>query len=167
MHAKYLSEFEDLLLCRILLECGTIENVPTILEPLEKRTRLEGRERFHLEAMLLLAIYYQTKKDMPQVMFWLEKALESAENQGQKSLFLIEAKSLLNLLPRLRAAAPNLVDAIIAKVHSEEFLTPEAFKKLIDPLSEQETKVLNLIILQKIGASNRYQAIVLARELKL
>ncbi len=191
-HKEYLSEFEELILCRILLESGKLEKVHSFLEPLEQRTLRERRERFHLESMLLLSKYFQVSKNTPQALIWLEKALQSAENQGQLSLFLIEAKSLLNLLPRLRAAAPNLIDTIAGKVHSEELVVSEVINKLIDPLSEQETKVLNLIvagksnqeiaaelcisngtakwhvhnILRKIGAANRSQAIVLARDLK-
>lgn len=190
---EYLCEFEDLIACRVFLQTGHLEKISAILDPLEQKTSIEGRARLHLEAMLLLAMFFQANKDQRQALLWLEKAIRSADNQAQHSLFLIEAKALLNLLPRLRYVAPNLIDAILGKVKTEKLLNPDIFNKLVDPLSDQEIKVLNLIvagksnqeiaaelcisngtakwhvhnILQKIGATNRSQAIVISRNLNI
>jgi LuxR family maltose regulon positive regulatory protein len=127
---------------------------------------------------------------------WLAKALTLAEPEGFLRLFLEEGSLIAELLPNVRGAAPGFVDQLHQAFSNQ---TPNAKHKglhpamsqLIDPLSEQELRVLNLIvagksnqeiavelvisvgtakwhvhnILQKLGVSNRPQAIARAREL--
>ena len=93
------------------------------------------------------------------------------------------------MLPKARQATPEFVDAILSSLQAESGKSP--LDQLPEPLSEQELRVLDLIvagktnreiadelvisvgtakwhvhnILQKLGVSNRSQAIARAREL--
>ncbi len=105
----------------------------------------------------------------------------------------MKAEALLDLLPKARQAAPDLVDAILESQHVENGTKPRPMDQLPEPLTNQELRVLALIIagnsnqqiaeelvismgtakwhvhniLQKLGVSNRSQAIARDRELGL
>jgi len=109
--------------------------------------------------------------------------------EGYIRIFLDKGEALLDLLPKARQAAPELVDAILDGLRAESGKSP--LDQLPEPLSEQELRVLDLIvagktnreiadelfisvgtakwhvhnILQKLGVGNRSQAIARAREL--
>lgn len=121
-------------------------------------------------------------------------ALGAAAAQGYRMLFSPQpGRPTLPLLRACRGAAPEFVDSIIHK-YAEKHPAQEALSSpalLPDPLSEQETRILKLIvagmsnqeiagelfispgtakwhvhnILRKLGTSNRPQAIARAREL--
>jgi LuxR family transcriptional regulator, maltose regulon positive regulatory protein len=127
---------------------------------------------------------------------WLAKALTLAETDGFLRLFLEEGSLISELLPKVRQAAPKFVGQLLqAFSHKNE--SQNAFQPvsdvLLNPLSEQELRVLNLIVMgksnqeiaeelfisigtakwhvhnvfQKLGVNNRPQAIALAREMGL
>jgi LuxR family maltose regulon positive regulatory protein len=122
---------------------------------------------------------------------WLKKSLEQAAPEGYVRLFLDEGQPLLELLPRLRSVAPELVDVILNVRTVQAESRALSLDGLPDPLSEQEIRVLKRIlegksntdiaselvisvgtvkwhvhnVLQKLGVGNRAQAIVRAREL--
>ncbi|MEJ2304355.1 MAG: LuxR C-terminal-related transcriptional regulator [Anaerolineales bacterium] len=182
-------EFADLTLVRVLLKTGDRENVPSILDALLKRGRAQGRVRTCMEAMILMALFHRAEKDIPAAVDWLSQALGLAAPEGFMRIFLDEGTALLDLLPKARQAAPELVDAILGSLQAESGKSP--LDQLPEPLSEQELRVLGLIvagktnrgiadelvisvgtakwhvhnILQKLGVSNRSQAIARAREL--
>ena len=182
-------EFADLTLVRVLLKTGDRENVPSILDALLKRGQAQGRVRTCMEVMILMALSHRAEKDIPAALDWLSQALGLAAPEGFIRIFLDEGTALLDLLPKARQAAPQLVDAILGSLQAESGKSP--LDQLPDPLSEQELRVLGLIvagnsnqeiadelvisvgtakwhvhnILQKLGVSNRSQAIARAREL--
>jgi len=182
-------EFAELTLVRVLLKTGERENVPSILDALLKQGQAQGRFRTGMEAMILMALYLRAENDIPSAVDWLSHALELAAPEGFIRIFLDEGEALLDLLPKARKAAPELVDAILGSLQTESGKSP--LDQLPEPLSEQELRVLGLIvagktnreiaddlyisvgtakwhvhnILQKLGVSNRSQAIARAREL--
>jgi LuxR family maltose regulon positive regulatory protein len=182
-------EFADLTLVRLLLKTGDRQNVPSILDPLIKRGQDQGRFRTGMEAMILMALFLRAENDIPSAVDWLSQALRLAAPEGFIRIFLDEGTALLDLLPKARQAAPELVDAILDSLQAESGKSP--LDQLPEPLSEQELRVLGLIvagnsnqeiadelvisvgtakwhvhnILQKLGVSNRSQAIARAREL--
>ena len=182
-------EFADLILARVLLKTGERENVPSILEALLMQARAQGRRRTSMEIMILMALYHHAENDIPAAVDWLSQALELAAPEGFIRIFLDEGEALLNMLPKARQVAPELVDVILGSLQAESEKSPLAL--LPEPLSEQELRVLGLIvagntnreiaeelvisvgtakwhvhnILQKLGVSNRSQAIARAREL--
>jgi LuxR family maltose regulon positive regulatory protein len=182
-------EFADLTLVRVLLKTGDRENVPSILDPLIKQGQDQGRFRTGMEAMILMALFLRAENDISSAVDWLSQALQLAAPEGFIRIFLDEGTAMLDLLPKARQAAPELVDAILGSLQAESGKSP--LDQLPDPLSEQESRVLDLIvagktnreiadelvisvgtakwhvhnILQKLGVSNRSQAIARAREL--
>jgi LuxR family maltose regulon positive regulatory protein len=193
---KYIREFEDLTLVRVYLINGELEKAKNILDPLLKQTRAAGRVRTTIEAMILLSLVEKTRNKTEMAVEGLKRALKLAEPEGLVRLFLDEGSALAELLPKARQSAPSFVDQLL-----QEFSNPlQAVKglasvndQLISPLSEQELRVLGLIvagksnqqiadeliisigtakwhvhnILQKLGVNNRPQAIALAHELGL
>ena len=182
-------EFAELTLARVLLKTGDRENVPFILDALLKRGQAQGRVRTVMEVMILMALFRRAENDLPSAVDWLSQALRLAAPEGFIRIFLDEWEALLDLLPKARQAAPELVDAILGSLQAESGKSP--LDQLPEPLSEQELRVLGLIvagktnreiadelfisvgtakwhvhnILQKLGVSNRSQAIARAREL--
>jgi len=193
VRARLPREFAELTLVRVLLKTGDRESVPSILDALLKRGQAQGRVRTVMEVMILLALFHRAENDIPTAVDWLSQALELAAPEGFIRIFLDEGEALLDLLPKARKAAPELVDAIMGIQQSESDSHPSPLDQLIDPLSEQEMRVLDLIvagksnreiadelvisvgtakwhvhnILQKLGVSNRSQVIVRAKELGL
>jgi ATP/maltotriose-dependent transcriptional regulator MalT len=184
-------ELAELTLVRVLLKTGDRENVLSILDALLKRGQAQGRVRTVMEVMILMALFQRAEKDIPAAVDWLSQALELAAPEGFIRIFLDEGEALLDLLPKARQAAPELVDAILSIQQADSVPPPSPLDQLPDPLSEQELNVLGLIvagktnreiadelfisvgtakwhvhnILQKLGVSNRSQANARAREL--
>ena len=186
-------EFEELTLARILLATGDLDALPAILPPQLARATETGRTQSGIQVMLLLALYHQANQDTPAALKWLGQSLRLAAPEGYARLFLDEGQPLLNLLPQVRHFAPEFVDILLAmnRPASDSDTTPLA--QLPDPLTEQELRILHLIvagksnqeiaaelvisvgtakwhvhnILQKLEVSNRPQAIARARGLGL
>ena len=182
-------EFAELTLVRVLLKTGEREGILSILNPLIKREQAQGRVRTVIEVMILMALFHRAENDLPSAVDWLSKALGLAAPEGFIRIFMDEGEALLDLLPKARQAAPELVDAILGSLQAESGKSP--LDQLPDPLSEQELRVLGLIVagktnreiadelfisvgtakwhvhnvLQKLGVSNRSQASARAREL--
>jgi len=184
-------ELAELTLVRVLLKTGARENVSSILDTLLKQSQAQNRVRTVMEIMILMALFQRAEKDIPTAVDWLSQALELAAPEGFLRIFLDEGEALLELLPKARQAAPELVDVILGIQQAGSDSHPSPLEQLLDPLSEQELRVLGLIvagktnreiadelvisvgtakwhvhnILQKLGVSNRSQAIARAREL--
>jgi LuxR family maltose regulon positive regulatory protein len=182
-------EFAELTFVRVLLKTGDRENVPSILDALLKQGQAQGRVRTVMEVMSVMALFHHAEKDIPAAVDWLSQALGLAAPEGYIRIFLDEGEALLELLPKARQAAPKLVDAILDSLQAESGKSP--LDQLPEPLSEQELRVLDLIvagktnreiadelfisvgtakwhvhnILQKLEVGNRSQAIARAREL--
>jgi LuxR family transcriptional regulator, maltose regulon positive regulatory protein len=193
---EYTREYEDLTLARIHLANGEIDQGLKLLTPLLKQSEVTGRIRTSIEAMILLSLTRKAQNKIDIAVEWLQKALKLAAPEGYTRLFLDEGSALAELLPKARPTAPNLVDQLLQEFASQlqaakGFST--ANDKLIAPLSEQELRVLKLIVmgksnqaiaeeliisvgtakwhvhnvLQKLGVNNRPQAIARASELGL
>lgn len=182
-------EFAELTLARVLLATGELEAIPAILHPLLARATTAGQNQACIEVMLLLALFHQAQKDTPAALAWLGWSLRLAAPEGYARIFLDEGQPLLDLLPGARNNAPEFVNTLLDKSQAAS----GALAALPDPLSEQEQRVLRLIvagksnqeiaaelvisvgtakwhvhnILQKLGVGNRPQAIARARELGL
>ncbi|PKO16118.1 MAG: hypothetical protein CVU39_08820 [Chloroflexi bacterium HGW-Chloroflexi-10] len=184
-------EFADLTLARVLQATGELDLLPSILHPILEKSNAAGRMQTSIEVMLLLALFHQSKKESQSAQDWLGKALQLAAPEGYSRIFLDEGKPMLDLLPKARHFAPELVDSLIGVSQYEGKSNTAPLEQLLAPLSEQELRVLNLIVagksnqeiaevlfisvgttkwhvhnvLQKLGVNNRPQAIALAREL--
>ena len=59
---------------------------------------------------------------------------------------------MLDLLPKVRQSNPEFVDIIINSLQEKTNVKPSPLDQLADPLSEQELRVLKLIVM---GKSNK------------
>lgn len=193
---EYTTEYEDLTLARVHLANGEHQQALKILTPLLEQAEAAGRIRTCIEATILLALNAHAQNEMTIASDWLLKALALAEPEGFLRLFLDEGVPIAGMLPKVRHGAPRFVDQLV-QAFSSQGLGPDqnvlhpANHKLINPLSEQELRVLKLIVmgksnqeiagelvisvgtakwhvhnvLQKLGVNNRPQGIARAREL--
>lgn len=183
--------FMDLILVRILLKTGERANILPILDALLKQAQAQNRLRICMEIMILMTLFHRAEKNIPTAVGWLSQALGLAAPEGFIRIFLDERESLLDLLPKARQAAPELVDAILGIQQADSDSHPTPLDQLPEPLSAQEIRILKLLaagksnqeiadelvisvgtakwhvhnILQKLGVSNRSKAIARAREL--
>lgn len=184
-------DYEDLTLVRCLLSEHNLEEVPVILNPILEKAQKAGRNRTLIEGMILRARFLQASNDSSAALDALSQALRLASPEGFIRIFLDEGSVLTDLLVKARAAAPEFVDNLLQYVAPLSKSVPPSIAGLPDPLSEQEQKVLRLIvagksnreiaedlvitvgtakwhvhnILQKLGVNSRAQAIARAREL--
>jgi len=184
------SEHEDLVLARILLAEGQPARIPDLLHPIYQAAKNEGRNQTCIEAALLLSLYHDARKEAEAAADWLNRSLELAAPAGYLRLFLDEGAPLLEQLPRVRSTNRDFVDTLLAQLQPQTSPGAAINSRLVDPLSEQELRVLDLIvagksnqeiaealvisvgtakwhvhnILQKLGARDRAQAIALALE---
>lgn len=187
-------ELVDMTLVRVMLATGELDTIPSILHSILEKATAAGRMQTCIESMLLLALFHQAKQDVHAALDWLGKSLRLAAPEGYARIFLDEGKMLLDLLPKARHLSPELVDTLLGQSGQPEGPSrPAPHEQLPDPLSEQELRVLHLIVegksnqqiaaelfisvgtakwhvhnvLQKLGVGNRSQAIARARELNI
>ena len=184
--------FVALTLARIFLAQGDLAQAKPILLAVQQKATADGRQRAQIESLILLALLAQADGEWTTAVATLTQALQLAAPERFLRLFLDEGASLAALLPSVRPSAPGFVDELLAALQVEMGETA-VVPSSPDALSEQETAVLQLLcaglsnreigaelfispgtakwhvhnILQKLGASNRAQAAVRARELGL
>jgi LuxR family maltose regulon positive regulatory protein len=159
-----------------------------ILNKLEQANSDEGSLRRVIGVSITKALVYQQLSDHEQAKHAFALAIRLAAPEGYKTPFFPRGnRQTRHLLEAARSLSPAFVDSILqATAPADEFS-----ETLPDPLSEQEIRVLKLLVggksnheiatelvisvgtakwhvhnvLQKLGVHNRAQAIVRAREL--
>ncbi len=186
-------EYEALTLVRVLLAASQLEPVLPVLELLLEKSNSSGHVQAVLEVQLLLSLYYQAAGDLKSAQRWLTESIRLGAAGGYARIYLDEGQPLMELLPAVRSAAPEFVDSLMRILAEETGKTISLLDQLIEPLSDQELRVLELIaagrsnkeigeelfisvgtakwhvhnVFQKLGVSSRPQAIVRAQELGL
>jgi LuxR family transcriptional regulator, maltose regulon positive regulatory protein len=150
---SYLREFEHITLARILLarqpDEGAghpVHEATRLLERLLPAAEEGGRAGRVIEILILQALAYQLRRDIPAALACLDRAVALAEPEGYIRVFADEGLPLASLL---RAAARqrtarDYVRRLLAAV-SETGPDRSAGQALIDPLSERELDVLRLL----------------------
>ena len=195
-------DFERLTLARIFIEQGNLEDALELLEWLFHLAETAGRTGSVVEILILEAIAWHALGDDDQAFSALERAIVSAERGGYIRLFADEGPSIVELLHRARDRdiAPEYVDKLISacevgpgpKPQADDAQTATA-QSLVDPISDRELEILNLIadgmsnreaagklivatstvkkhlenIYGKLGVHNRTRAVACARDLNL
>jgi LuxR family maltose regulon positive regulatory protein len=163
---SYLREFDHITLARVLLTRyqsdradGSISGVVGLLERLLKAAEEGGRMGSVIEILVLQAIAYHTQGDLAAALLPLQHALALAEPQGYVRMFLDEGSSMLQLLREAsaREIMPDYTDKLLAAFEAEKQKSEDKpdlplAQPLIDPLSQRELKILQLIAQ---GLSNR------------
>jgi LuxR family maltose regulon positive regulatory protein len=191
----YLREPEYLTLVRLLLAQGDYGTALPLSERLLQKAEVAGRVGRVVEILILQALTFQGKKDMPHALATLDRAISQAQPEGYVRTFLDEGEPMAKLLYQAQAHrggagyASELLSAVTGP--SDEARPPAQL--LIEPLSMRELEVLKLIeagdsnldiadrlvismptvkrhisnIYAKLGAKSRTQAVSLARDLSL
>jgi LuxR family maltose regulon positive regulatory protein len=171
---SYLREFDHITLARVLLARYqsdradvSISGAVGLLERLLKAAEEGGRMGSVIEILVLQASAYHAQGDLPAALLPLQHALALAEPQGYVRMFLDEGSSMTQLLREAsaREIMPDYTDKLLAAFEAEKRKSedkpdlppalPEGHRDgepLIDPLSQRELKILQLIAQ---GLSNR------------
>ncbi len=201
----FLREIEYVALARILIAQGRLDEATTLLQRLPEAAEAGGRTSRAIEILILQALASHAGGDTAQAMDRLERALALAEPRGFVRIFVDEgppmARLLYEILSRAEALthgiAPDYARRLLSAFpaaepeHTDPPITQATKSELVEPLSERELEVLQLIaegltnqeiaarlflslntvkahtrnIYGKLGVHNRTQAVTRARAL--
>jgi LuxR family maltose regulon positive regulatory protein len=163
---SYLHEFDHITLARVLLAChlrnhpdGSISRVMELLERLLKAAEEGGRMGSAIEILILQTLAYHAQGDLSAALLSLQHALALAEPEGYVRMFVDEGSPMDQLLREAasRGIMPDYTGKLLAAFEAEKRKSEDKpdlppAKPLIDPLSQREIKILQLIAQ---GLSNR------------
>jgi LuxR family maltose regulon positive regulatory protein len=154
----YLSEFEHVTLARVLMaeydrdrEDCSMREATELLGRLLKAAEEGGRTGSVIEVLALQALAHEAQDDIPSALAPLERALMLAEPEGYVRIFVDEGVPMARLLYEAlsHGVEPEYVGRLLAAfpVAEPEQLTssPLGGPELVEPLSERELEVLQLI----------------------
>ena len=167
----YLRESEYLVLARFLLAQAQQkmgETSPLVASPLEVAEKLlnhiieaateSKRMGRVVEALSLKALVYQAQGETGQALNMLQEVLSLTEPEGYVRLFADEGPAMADLLHQATAQnlTPNYTTKLLAAFNQSSqppsLLAPQPSPLLLDPLSDRELEILQLIA---TGLSNR------------
>jgi LuxR family maltose regulon positive regulatory protein len=195
----HVSAFEYIAFARILIAQGRWDETTKLLQRMLEAAKVGGNTTRVIEIMMLQALAFQSGGDTTRAMDALERALTLAEPEGFIRIFVDEGPPMARLLYEAvsRGIAPEYARRLLAAFPMPEpeqdgrpdTQAPES--DLIEPLSERELEVLQLIaegltnpeiasrlflslhtvkaharnIYGKLGVRNRTEAVTRARAL--
>jgi LuxR family maltose regulon positive regulatory protein len=166
---SYLHEFEHITLARVLLaeyrrnqSASVIHELLNLLNRLLQAAQAGKRTGGVIEIGILQALTYQSQAKLDSALLALERSLRLAEPEGYMRIFLDEGIQMAQLLSEAAAQGimPNYTAKLLAAFEAEQQSkegkstrrTVVASQPLIEPLSERELEILQLIAQ---GLSNR------------
>ena len=163
---SYLREFDHVTLARVLIAryksdrgTGSIHEAIGLLERLLQAAEEGRRMGSVIEILALLALAHAAQGDIPLALVSLERALTLAEPEGYVRLFVDEGVPMAQLLSKAaaRGIMPDYSGKLLAAFQAEAQTSKDKpnlplAQPLIEPLSQRELKVLQLIAQ---GLSNR------------
>jgi LuxR family maltose regulon positive regulatory protein len=195
-------EQEQLIVARMLIAQGDGEMALHLLEGWQADAVAQGRVRSELEILLLTALAHFSQQNLTRARQALIEALALAQPGGYQRIFLDEKEPFAALLQEtlseirdesLAAYAGALLYTIAQEQARQEAFTKVPAELLIEPLSQQEQRVLRMLaaglttpeiarelvvsantvkthvrnIYGKLGVKSRAEAAQAARHLKL
>ena len=166
---SYLREFEHLTLARVLLaryksdrEERSIHEAMRLLERLLQAADEGGRTGRVIEILMLQALAHEAQGESPSALVSLERTLTLAEPEGYIRVFVDEGRPMAHLLSEAadHGIMPDYTGKLLAAFEAEGWLdsddspllTAPASQILVEPLSDRELEVLQLV---SQGLSNR------------
>jgi LuxR family maltose regulon positive regulatory protein len=148
-----LHEVEKIVLARVLVAQGRLDEAARLLQRLIEATEAGGRTFRAIEVLILQALASQAEGDATRAITTLERALALAEPGGFIRTFVDEGQPMAHLL--YKAAARGIVSDYASQLlaafpvteweQTESLKTQAPKSDLIEPLSERELDVLLLI----------------------
>jgi LuxR family maltose regulon positive regulatory protein len=149
----HLSRFEYIALARILIAQGRWDETTNLLQGMLEAAEAGGNTSGMIEIMILQTLAFKAGGETGRAMDRLERALILAEPRGFYRIFVDEGPAIAPLLyeAQKRGIAPDYVRRLLAAFPGDE---PEQAERLqspvvpfdyVEPLSERETEILELI----------------------
>ena len=143
----------NMLLARVLIAQGQLDETITLLQRLLITAKAAGRTSRVIEILILQALTLQSQEDTDQAVAALTEALSLAEPGGFIRIFVDEGLPMSRLLYEAlhSGIAPDYVRRLLAAFSIAEPEQPAPSKtqtpksELVEPLSERELEVLQLI----------------------
>ncbi len=123
LKVEYLREYEELVLARIQIANGQIEEACEILEEIEQQAEMGGRAKVRIECLLLTALAHTAAGRQNAALQALHTALQLGQPEGFIAVFRDEGEALGSLLVEMRSR-----------------LSEEDLKSYIDRLLQADTK---------------------------
>ena len=152
--------FDYLVLARLLIVQGRLDESARLLQRLQIAAEAGGRYSKVIEIRLLQALTFQAGGETDRALSALEGALSLAEPEGFIRIFVDEGRPMARLLYQALEGgiAPGYVSRLLSAFSSGEPMPVDPTTSLTDryglvePLSERELEVLQLIA---AGLTNR------------
>jgi LuxR family maltose regulon positive regulatory protein len=149
----YLHDMEYIALARILIAQGRLDDPANLLQRLLEAAETGGHTSRVIEILLLQTLALQAGGNTDRAMTPLEQALTLAEPGGFIRIFIDEGPLMAHLLYEAlaRGIKPDYARRLLAAFPTEELEKTDSLKTgfpdsgLVEPLSEREIEVLQLI----------------------
>jgi LuxR family maltose regulon positive regulatory protein len=157
---SYIREFEHMTLARVLIAHykndtvdDSIQKATGLLERLRKAAEEGGRTGSLIEILVLQALTFEAVGNIPSALMSLGRALMLAEPEGYFRLFVDEGPPMAGLLHEayFRGITRDYVHRLLAAFPIDKPAQADSLKtktsefEWVDPLSERELEVLQLI----------------------
>ncbi|MEJ2208084.1 MAG: LuxR C-terminal-related transcriptional regulator [Anaerolineae bacterium] len=150
----FLSEAEQIVMARVLIAQGRLDEAAGLLSALAEAARTSERVSRVIEIRILQSLLLDAKGDTDGALSPLEQALTLAEPGGFLRIFVDEGPPMAHLLYQAgaRGIAPAYTRRLLAAFPLAQAEKPEAARPrrasgtaLVEPLSERELEVLELV----------------------
>jgi LuxR family maltose regulon positive regulatory protein len=146
-------EIEYLTLARVFIAQKRFEEANALVERVYQIAQDIGKRQTELEGLILLALVLSVQGEIDQALVHLEKALSIGEPEGYIRIFVDEGPPMARLLHEAatRGIAPDYARRLLAAFPTTEpertssSETKVSSSELVEPLSEREIEVLQLI----------------------
>jgi LuxR family maltose regulon positive regulatory protein len=144
---------EYIVLARILIAQGRLDEAARLLQRLLEATETGGRTSRAIDILMLQALAFQAGGDTVRAMTTLERALILAEPVGFIRIFVDGGPPMARLLYEAvaRGVAPDYARRLLATFpvaepeQTDPSKTQAPKSELVEPLSERELEVLQLV----------------------